>query len=82
MLRFPVLVSFSCDNGAGGDISGIFTIGILGINGHDATVLIANRAVIGHRAFVRASVIGNHIRVVHRIVVGYVRPLARAVLLL
>ena len=60
MLRSLSFVLFSCDNGAGGDISGIFTIGILGINGHDATVLIANRAVIGHRAFVRASVIGDH----------------------
>ena len=30
----------------------------------------------------RASVIGDHIRVVHRIVIGYVRPLAGAVLLL
>lgn len=30
----------------------------------------------------RASVIGDHIRVVHRIIVGYVRPLAGAVLLL
>lgn len=38
----------------------IKSIDVFGINGHGAAVLLANRAVIGHGALMRASVIGDH----------------------